>query len=109
MTHPAYLESEGGYLLDDAPDLMCRAALALGVTDFVLPGTKPELVKSLSESAFRGVKGVKILMPGIGAQGGAIRSAFEAAAPHRRFAIVGRAVYEAPDPRGALVSLAREL
>jgi len=108
MTHPAYLQSEGGYLRDDAPRLICEAALRLGVVDFVLPGTKPGLVKSFSESAFRGVEGVKILMPGIGAQGGSIRPAFEAAAPHRRFAIVGRAVYEAPDPKGALASLARE-
>jgi orotidine-5'-phosphate decarboxylase len=109
MTHPAYLQSEGGYLRDDAPELICKTALGLGVTDFVLPGTKPEVVRRFAQSSLGGIKGLSIMMPGIGAQGGSIKSAFEAAAPHRPFAIAGRAVYEAPDPKAALASLAAEL
>jgi len=109
MTHPAYLQSEGGYLRDDAPELICECALRLGVTDFVLPGTKPYVVSRFSRSAFAGVEGVTIMMPGIGTQGGSIKSAFEAAAPHRRFAIVGSAIYAAADPKFALQNLVKEV
>ncbi len=109
MTHPAYLQSEGGYLRDDAPQLICESALSLGVTDFVLPGTKPDVVRRFSKSAFAGIEGVTIMMPGIGTQGGSIKSAFEAAAPHRRFAIVGSAIYGAEDPKIALQNLAKEV
>jgi len=109
MTHPAYLQSEGGYLRDDAPGLICESALSLGVTHFVLPGTKPDVVRRFSESAFAGIEGVTIMMPGIGTQGGSIMSAFEAATPHRRFAIVGSAIYAAADPKVALQNLVKEV
>ena len=109
MTHPSYLQSEGGYLRDDAPELICESSLSLGVTDFVLPGTKPDVVRRFSKSIFARAKGVSIMMPGIGTQGGSIKSAFEAAAPHRRFAIVGSAIYAAADPKLALKNLVTEL
>jgi orotidine-5'-phosphate decarboxylase len=108
MTHPAYLQSEGGYLRDDAPELICDSALSLGVTDFVLPGTKRDVVRRFSKSILGGVENVTIMMPGIGTQGGSIKSAFEAAVPHRRFAIVGSAIYAAADPKLALENLVRE-
>jgi len=42
MTHKGYLESDGGYILSDAPKRIYIAAAKLGVTHFVLPGNKPD-------------------------------------------------------------------
>ncbi len=109
MTHRAYLRSEGGYIVDDAPDLICQAALDLGVTTFVLPGTKPDIIRRFASAPLASCPSAAIMMPGIGSQGGAISAAFAAAAPHRRFAIIGSAVYRASDPQAALVAFAEEI
>lgn len=109
MTHPAYLQSEGGFVADDAPDTICRLAIQLGVKHFVLPGTKTGFVERFAQGPLRAVQDATIMMPGIGAQGGSIAAAFDAAAPHRRFAIVGSAVYKSADPRSALHAFAQQV
>ena len=109
MTHPAYLQSEGGFISDAAPDLICRIAVDRGVRDFVLPGTKIDLVARFASGPLSAVAPVRIMMPGIGTQGGSILSAFSAASPHHRFAIVGSTIYKAPDPQAAMESLATEV
>ena len=109
MTHPAYLQSEGGFVSDDAPDSICRIAVELGVEHFVLPGNKTDLVTRFASGPLNTLKTATIMMPGIGSQGGSITSAFQAAAPHRRFAIVGSAIYRATDPRAAMKALAEEV
>ena len=109
MTHPAYLQSEGGFISDAAPDLICRIAVDRGVRDFVLPGTKTDLVARFSSGPLSAVAPVRIMMPGIGTQGGSISSAFSAASPHHRFAIVGSTIYKAPDPQAAMKTLATEV
>jgi orotidine-5'-phosphate decarboxylase len=102
MTHPAYLLSEGGFISDDAPHRIAEIALDLGVSAFVLPGTRPEVVATYSKLLSRTISSGKILMPGIGTQGGELSAACEAAKPHRRFPIVGSAIYKASDPLNAL-------
>ena len=109
MTHPAYLESEGGYIKDAAPDSICRSALQLGVRNFVLPGTKADTLKHFAGGSLTGVSGTAIMMPGIGSQGGSLRAAFDSVAMHRRFAIIGSAIYKAPNPRVALKAFAEEV
>jgi orotidine-5'-phosphate decarboxylase len=109
MTHAAYLKSEGGYIVDEAPELMAKAAVELGVKDFVLPGTKPEIVKRFASGLLSNVKTASIMMPGIGSQGGSLKSAFRAALPHRRFAIIGSAIYAAKEPRLALENFVQEM
>ncbi|MFH1009277.1 MAG: orotidine 5'-phosphate decarboxylase / HUMPS family protein [Candidatus Latescibacterota bacterium] len=108
MTHPAYLQSEGGYVSDDAPDSIYRTAIGLGVEDFVLPGNKTDFVARFASHLNQAGKPATILMPGIGSQGGDVVSALQAAAPHRRFAIVGSAIYKASDPQAAMRTLAKE-
>jgi orotidine-5'-phosphate decarboxylase len=108
MSHPAYLQSEGGYIVDDAPNRMAEKALELGVTNFVLPGTKPKIVREFAHNALAKMK-VSIMMPGIGSQGGSLREACQAAAPHRSFPIIGSAIYAAKDPKAAANSFAAEL
>jgi orotidine-5'-phosphate decarboxylase len=109
MSHDAYLESEGGYIVDGAPERIGAAAIELGVTDFVLPGTKPEIVKRFAAGTLSRIRAASIMMPGIGSQGGSLKTAFRAAKPHRRFAIIGSAIYGAKQPRAALQGFVQEM
>jgi orotidine-5'-phosphate decarboxylase len=108
MSHPEYLESEGGYIGDDAPRRMAEKALELGVNAFVLPGTKPETIRQYAQGALAETQ-TTIMMPGIGSQGGSLRAACEAAAPHRAFPIIGSAIYGAKSPWATAMSFAEEL
>src|SRR3989338_868961 len=49
MTHKAYLKSDGGFLEDDAPVRMYETAIESRVTEFVVPGNKPEKIKFYKE------------------------------------------------------------
>jgi len=109
MTHPAYLQSEGGFISNDAPESICRLAVNMKVSHYVLPGTKTALVSQFAAGPLKAVQPASVLMPGIGTQGGSIAAAFAAARPHRRFAIVGSAVYRAAEPQKVLESLAAEV
>jgi orotidine-5'-phosphate decarboxylase len=94
MTHPGYLASEGGFLLDDAPRRMFAAAAAQGVRAFVLPLTKPEVAEaSIREAGLP--EGCEFYSPGYGSQGGdPARFGFV----RRHHLIVGRALLAAADP-----------
>lgn len=108
MTHPSFLQSEGGFIADSAPDLICSLAVAMGVRSFVLPGTKTDIVSKFAQGELARVEFGTIMMPGIGSQGGSLAAAFKAAEPHRRLAIIGSAIYNAPDPKAALATFAAE-
>lgn len=108
MSHSAYLQSEGGYIADDAPHRIAKDALALGVTSFVLPGTKPKIVQEFAQGVLAKTKAT-IMMPGIGSQGGSLQEACQAAAPHRSFPIIGSAIYAAQNPNSAAKGFAAEL
>lgn len=102
MTHPAFLRSEGGYIDDSAPSEIYRKAAENGVDYFVLPGNRPELIQRYVGEISEVIECANILMPGIETQGGEINEAFNAAAGHRCYAIVGSAIYGAPDMGKAL-------
>lgn len=108
MSHAEYLQSEGGYIVDDAPRRMAEKALELGVNAFVLPGTKPEIIRQYARGPLAKTQ-TAIMMPGIGSQGGSLRTACEAAAPHRPFPIIGSAIYGAKFPQAAAISFVEEL
>lgn len=108
MTHPAYLQSEGGFISDAAPDVICKIAISNGVRSFVLPGTKPDITKNFSKNFLTPSQPAIIMMPGIGSQGGSVDNAFEAAKGHYPFAIIGSAVYNATNPQKALEKFAAE-
>lgn len=110
MTHPSYLQSDGGFITDVAPSVIYREALNLGVTHFVLPGNRPNDVRQYATDVLsRGEGTLSLLMPGIGSQGGQIKDAFDAAAGHRCYAIVGSAIYGASDPLKALLSFTEQV
>ncbi len=98
MTHRQYLKKDGGYIRDDAPEEMYVNGAKAGAEYFIVPGNKPdsirkydELLKDFSRS---------FCMPGIGRQGGDIENAFNAC-ECSTYAIIGSAIYKAPDARTA--------
>ncbi len=79
-----------------------RLAVRAGAAGIIAPATRPERVRLL-----RGIVGERlILAPGVGAQGGKPADAIRAGADA---VIVGRALYEAPDPARAADDIAREI
>jgi len=105
MTHACFLRGEGGYLDDSFPDQVFRLALANSVSSFVVPLTKPAMVKSLIERHPEG-RDAEFYSPGFGAQGGD---------PHafpfigRHHLIVGRSLFKADDPVKWLAEANRNL
>lgn len=97
MTHPGFLVSDGGYIIDDAPRQIYQTALNKGVLHFVLPGNKPDLLRIYSK-ILRVRQGISILMPGIGSQGGDLETALNACEGLKPYAIIGSAIYKASDP-----------
>ncbi len=96
MSHP------GGKVFT-APNAeeMARLGLDAGVSGFIAPATRPDRIK-----AIRRIAGdLKILSPGVGAQGGSVASALDAGAD---YAIVGRAIYGSDDPAAAAESFAAQ-
>ncbi len=108
MTHKSYVKSEGGYLSDDSILKIYLNAAKSGVTDFVVPGNKPEKIteirKALEE---QGTKPV-FYAPGFIAQGGKITDAAESAG-ERWHAIVGRAIYNSDDIKKTVLELSSQL
>jgi orotidine-5'-phosphate decarboxylase len=94
MTHPAYLQSEGGYLSDEGTVDIYRLSHQLGVRGFVVPLTKPREAQRVVEQAQLG-SDCEFYSPGFGAQGGDV-TAFPFVRTHHL--IVGRALLQASDP-----------
>lgn len=78
---------------------MAREAGAMGI---VAPATRPERISRLREI----VGNLKIISPGVGAQGGKASDALAAGAD---FVIVGRAIYESSTPKSAAAEIANEI
>jgi len=94
MTHPGFTTEEGGFLDSGAPEKIYSLARSLGVTSFVVPLTRPELVRSLHARRFF-PPGAEIYSPGLGAQGG--KPADFTFLP-RLHLIAGRSLLRAADP-----------
>ncbi len=94
MTHPGYLDREGGFLLDAAPERMYGIAREAGVRAFVMPLTKPDIARAAADAA--GLEpDMEYYSPGYGKQGGdPSRFPFF----RRHHVIVGRALLGADDP-----------
>jgi orotidine-5'-phosphate decarboxylase len=108
MTHPSYLASEGGYLRDSAPTEIFEHASAGGISSFVVPGNKPDAIRSIRQVVSKHCPSPVFFAPGFVAQGGQITDAARAAG-RRWHAIVGRAIFEAPDMRAAALALCGNL
>ena len=108
MTHKGYLESENGFLKSNAPRRMYQIAASLGVTNYVVPGNKPEKIIEYKE--FLENKGIKPIFfsPGLVAQGGSLTDGAKAAGENWH-AIVGRGIYQAEDMKKAAEELVKAL
>ncbi len=107
MTHPKYLEKDGGFIVNTAPDEIYKIALELGVKDFVVPGNKPERIKYYSASIFASQPEIAFYSPGLISQGGIISET--ARLLEKWHAIVGRAIYNSEDPKAAAEKLVTNL
>jgi orotidine-5'-phosphate decarboxylase len=96
MSHPG-----GKQYTAPVADKLAALAKASGARGIVAPATRPERISMLREI----VGDMEIITPGVGAQGGKASDALKAGAD---FVIVGRAIYEAPDPEAAARALAEE-
>jgi orotidine-5'-phosphate decarboxylase len=106
MTHPAYSQSEGGFISDEGVLKMYAIAAMAGVNNFVVPGNKPDVIKAVKERVeAEGVSPI-FYAPGFVAQGGKIEDATEVAGD-RWHAIVGREIYQASDMKSAALEHTR--
>lgn len=101
MAHPSFTQSEGGYVADEAIDRIYQAAADQGVVDFVFPGTRPALIeraRALLDS--RGILPT-IYSTGLGIEKTDMQRAYKVSG-NRWHAIIGRAIYDAPDIRSSV-------
>ncbi len=96
MSHPG-----GKQFTAPVADRLAALAKAAGARGIVAPATRPDRISALRKI----VGGLEIITPGVGAQGGKASDALRAGAD---FVIVGRAIYDAPDPGAAARKLAEE-
>ncbi len=104
MTHRAYLESEGGWIRESAPEEIYRMAIDLGVRDLVVPGNRVERIRHYREMFPDSV----FYSPGLISQGGEITDSGRAAG-ERWHVIVGRAIYNSADMEAAAKKIISQL
>ncbi len=96
MSHPG-----GKQFTAPIADQLAEIAKTTGARGIVAPATRPERI-----AALRAIIGnLEIISPGVGAQGGKASDALRAGAD---YVIVGRAIYQADDPREAARQLSEE-
>lgn len=91
MSHPGGQE----FTAKIAEELV-QLAVDTKASGVIAPATRPERLKAIRALL---PDNMVVLSPGVGAQGGKITDTFEAGAD---FAIIGRAIYDAEDPRKAV-------
>ena len=97
MSHPG-----GKQFTAPVADKLAAIARAVGARGIVAPATRPERIADLRKI----IGNLEIISPGVGAQGGKASDTIRAGAD---YIIVGRAIYEAPDPALAAKKLADEV
>ena len=107
MTHQAFLKEAGGFIDDNAPKRMYEIAASMGVTDFIIPGNKPEKAMEYVKIIKNKVKNPVFYSPGLITQGGIISDL--AKKLDSWHAIIGRAIYEAKDMNKACEELFKEI
>ena len=100
MTHPKYLASEGGFIVDGAEQEIYRACLRKGVGHFVLPATKPAHAILLKNEVGRSGSPIPtVLTPGIGRQRADVALVRQHLSGLNWSPIIGSAIYGSDDPR----------
>jgi orotidine-5'-phosphate decarboxylase len=97
MSHPG-----GAVFYQPLTDEFATIAREVGATGVIAPATRPERIKHIREL----VGDLKILSPGVGAQGGSAADAIKAGAD---YVIVGRSIYNAEDPKAAAQEITEDI
>jgi orotidine-5'-phosphate decarboxylase len=97
MSHPGALDYLAAF-----GESLARLAVETGATGVVAPATRPERVADIRKIVGK----LKIISPGVGAQGGSASDTIRAGAD---YVIVGRQIYNAGDPAKEAANLAEEI
>lgn len=110
MTHEKFLEKEGGFIDNNAPEKIFTLAAKNGIWDFVVPGNKAELVKKYKRllEKLLGKDKFVLYAPGFISQGGKVSETGRIAGKFWH-AIVGRAIYEAANPKETAQKLCQQI
>jgi orotidine-5'-phosphate decarboxylase len=110
MTHKAYAVSEGGWILDEKILEMYKVGARAGIRNYVVPGTKPQIIKQIRDVIVaEGIADPILYSPGfLGKQGGVIEEA-AAVAGDKFHAIAGTAIISAENRRAAMKMLTAKL
>ena len=98
MSHPGAEE-----FIQPVTDRLVEMANELGPFGVVAPATRPERISYIRSKL---KPGIRILTPGVGAQGGKAGEALKAGAD---YVIVGRSIYESDDPGESAARIHREI
>jgi len=100
MTHPGYLEKEGGYLRNNAPEEMYRKGAEAGAKTFVVPGNRKDALRKWTELISKKVDDPILTSPGFGRQGGDVKEGIEVVRKANKDAgfqaIIGSGIYKQP-------------
>ena len=97
MSHPG-----GKMFTAKHAEEMAQLGVECGVKGFIAPATRPERIADIRKI----IGDLKILSPGVGAQGGKASDAIKAGAT---YAIVGRAIYGSEDPKASAEAFAEDI
>lgn len=107
---PDYCAAGGGYLVDNALDMIIEHSVDVGADHFVLPARSPERVARWANWIGANVPDPVLFLTGFGPLGGSIADAYAAAAAcQRKFAIVGRLITAAEAPGEAARRMYEEM
>lgn len=112
MTHEGFLESEGGYIVENAPYKIYRRAIEMGVRHFVVPGSPRRIggLKKIIELLDKNIgQGNYVLYaPGFISQGGDIGECAKIITGEWH-AIVGSAIYKAKNMHEAALQVCSQI
>lgn len=108
MTHRSFIESEGGFVSNNAPRRIYEIAVENGITDFVVPGNKTQYVEEYRKLFEDKSISFTLYAPGFLTQGGEISECGKTAGDNWH-AIVGSGIYKAADMRDAAKNFVRQL
>jgi len=97
MSHPG-----GATFTAPHMEEMAEMGVRCGVAGFIAPATRPDRIRAIRAM----IGDMRILSPGVGAQGGSASSAISAGAD---YVIVGRTIYEAKDPASVASKIKDEI
>ncbi|MFA5771633.1 MAG: orotidine-5'-phosphate decarboxylase [Thermoplasmata archaeon] len=97
MSHPG-----GATFLQVTAEQIAKMAVEVGASGVVAPATRPERIKRIREIVGK----LKIISPGVGAQGGDPKETIKAGAD---YIIVGRSIYESENPRKEVERIAESI